>query len=171
MFEQLQAQHHFDLKVYRSAHCDRWNILLHKTLVPLECGSALTLLWIAMDLVVARIDNASWLATFLKLLPRSVMLCLGVLSFVLATNRLVGFATFLFHYFVLYSSERWIKLYEDQEYSMIFPIITLFCWVIPLILQIVIGHWILEGNSPNLANKNEVSFLATCLSVLVAWSV
>jgi uncharacterized membrane protein YGL010W len=171
IFEQLQTQHLFDLKVYRSAHNERWNILLHKTLVPLECWSALTLVWICMDLIVAQVDNAILLATFLRLLPPTLTLCLGILSFLLATNRVVGMAAFLFHNMVLCSCERWMKLYKGQEYSVTFPILALLCWVVPLMLQIVVGHWILEGNSPNLAKKNEVTFLAVCLPVLIAWSV
>jgi uncharacterized membrane protein YGL010W len=167
IFEQLQAQHLVDLKVYRSAHSERWNVLLHKIFVPLECLAALALLWISMDLAVSRIGNAGLLAAFLKLLSPTVTLCLGVLSLQLAKNPHVGLATFLFHTMIVCLCETWIK---DCAYSMILPTIALICWVVSMILQIVVGHRILERNSPNLANGNEVTFLAMCLSVLIAWS-
>ncbi len=43
-------------------------------------------------------------------------------------------------------------------------------WTIAWSLQVGVGHWIFEHNQPNVANMNEVSWLAMTQSVLIAWS-
>ena len=43
-------------------------------------------------------------------------------------------------------------------------------WTLSWTLQVGVGHALLEGNSPNLANPEDVSLLAVATSVLLAWT-
>ena len=45
-------------------------------------------------------------------------------------------------------------------------------WTVAWTLQIVVGHWVWEQNRPNVSPStfNQVSYLAMCQSVLIAWS-
>ena len=45
-------------------------------------------------------------------------------------------------------------------------------WIVSWTLQIFVGHWMWEQNRPNISPStvNEVSYLAMCQSVLIAWS-
>jgi uncharacterized membrane protein YGL010W len=47
----LREQHRYDLCLYRSAHKDWRNRLLHRILIPVECWSALLFLWILVAVV------------------------------------------------------------------------------------------------------------------------
>jgi uncharacterized membrane protein YGL010W len=169
MWKCLRAQHLLDMKVYRSAHGEWRNILLHKVLVPVECWSALLFLYIMSDIPGQIPDINGSLRKSLVLLPRAMTSLLGVMSMVLATNRLVGIATLLFHFFAMYSCEFLLIAYSTNTWFLIMFGVT--AWTIAWILQVGVGHFGFEGNSPNVAKMQEVSYLAMCQSVLIAWSV
>jgi len=80
----------------------------------------------------------------------------GLLSSLLSPN-LIGFRVFCYHVALPSVVER-IRWRH-----------ALALWIVSWSLQIG-GHWILEGNQPNVAN-NEASLLAATQSVLIAWSV
>jgi uncharacterized membrane protein YGL010W len=146
----LQSQHFQDLKIYRRAHQERRNRLLHWILIPAECWSALLL--------------------GLLILPSAIVLIVGIglacLSLVLATNSTIGAATFLFHGFALWTG---LEIVASRELWEAW-VICLSVWTIAWALQVGVGHWIWEGNDPNIADLQSVSLLAMCQSVLIAWS-
>lgn len=178
MLKRLQAQHHADLRAYRSAHRKWWDVLLHKTLiVPIECWTETMLLLIVVELIVPKADNerTAWVVILVKLLPRSITLLLGTLSLLLATSRWVGLATLVFHIMVIYSCEKIMELYMNLPLNhpnwWIFPIIAHLSWSLPLILRGVVGLFVVEDDAPNGAKKQKVSYLAICQPVLIAWSI
>ncbi|KAG7347828.1 DUF962 domain containing protein [Nitzschia inconspicua] len=172
LLQQLRAQHEFDLKVYQLAHNEPRNVLLHKLLIPVECWSALMFLWLIVDAFTSSINQNGTIINVLRLLPGTVTLLLGILSFMLVPTKIrLGSATFLFHIGVIHFSEALIQSYRYQYSSWGFPIFVLSSWVVAWILQVGVGHYLLEGNSPNVANMQDVSYLAMCQSVLIAWSM
>jgi uncharacterized membrane protein YGL010W len=146
----LPSQHRQDLKIYRQAHREWRNRLLHWILIPAECWSALLL--------------------GLLILPSSTIcfvgLALACLSLVLATNPTIGAATFLFHGFAVWTGLEIVTSLELWKAG----VMCLSVWTIAWSLQVGVGHWIWEGNDPNVANLPNVSILAMCQSVLIAWS-
>jgi uncharacterized membrane protein YGL010W len=175
LLDRLQAQHHMDWKVYRSAHNEPRNVLLHKILIPIECWSSLMLLWLAINWVVTRwMDpTLATLATLLKSVPHMVTLMLGILSLVLAKRRWVGIATLVFHIGIVFVCEFLLQFHQQQrqQRSWAIPILVLSSWSLAWMLQVGVGHYLLEGNAPNVANLQDVSYLAMCQSVLLAWSI
>ena len=147
---ELQSRHRQDLKIYRQAHQEWKNRMLHIILIPAECWSALLL--------------------GLLIFPSSMILFVGIalacLSLVLATNPTIGAATFLFHGSALWTGLAIVASRDLWEAW----VICMSLWTIAWALQVVVGHCIWERNDPNVANLPSVSILAMCQSVLIAWS-
>ena len=74
-----------------------------------------------------------------------------------------GLASLLFH--------AAMSALTKVEYGYIGSItrIALVVWTISWVLQVGVGHWVLEKNQPNVATIDQVSFLAVLESVLIAW--
>ena len=145
----LQSQHHRDLKIYRAAHCERRNRILHWILIPVECWSILLL--------------------FTALLPLQITiaagLVLGLTSLIIATKNILGVTAFVFHLIAI-----WI-CWVVQSWGTAFALeIAGGSWIIAWTLQVGIGHWMWEKNQPNISNTAQVSYLAMCQSILIAWS-
>ena len=150
LVEKLKRRHVIDLKIYRLAHCHPFNRFLHWILIPIECWSAL--------LLCALI--------FPKSLTVLIGIALGALSLILSTNTIVGMATFLFHVASLVLIHQIQEMYCPME---AFGIATT-AWTLAWALQVGVGHWMIEKNQPNVANVQNVSYLALVQSVLIAWS-
>jgi uncharacterized membrane protein YGL010W len=149
----LQSQHRQDLVIYRQAHQEWRNRVLHWILIPAECWSALLLGLLILP--------------FSSIIIPFVGIGLAFLSLVLATNPTIGAATFLFHGFAVWTSLEIVASRELWEAL----VICLSVWTIAWALQVGVGHWIWEGNDPNVSNlQSSVSILAMCQSVLIAWS-
>ena len=170
MLRRLRIQHHTDMKVYRSAHSEWRNVLLHKAMIPVECWSAILFLYVAVDVLGRVLEGLDYPSLLLMSLPRVVTGLLGLLSLALATKRWVGATTFLFHIFVVISCEMLMSACKDSG-MLVLSMLGAVSWTLAWLLQVVVGHLWLEKNSPNVANMNEVSYLAMCQSVLIAWSV
>jgi hypothetical protein len=115
---------------------------------------------------------------------------LGLLSVVITSHKTIGWICFVFHLACTWSIyimlpppplhlEVWLDSPKDNEnnqshyhqkiWNMFVTIVI--CWTLAWSVQVGIGHWILERNQPNVAaNLNDVSYIAMCQSVLIAWS-
>jgi uncharacterized membrane protein YGL010W len=145
----LQVQHLEDLKIYRAAHQEWRNRVLHWLMVPIECWSALLVSMVMLPSLV----------TFL------VGFGLGCLSVLIATKPSVGMATFCFHLRAIWMCFE-LKSWGTFQALLIAGGSCTLAWT----LQVGVGHWIWEGNQPNVANMKEVPYVAMCQSVLIAWS-
>ena len=150
-FDQLRRQHRLDLKIYRSAHREWRNRMLHWLLIPIECGSALLLGAIVLPFECIVL----------------VGMGLGTLSFILAESRLVGCACWCFHALALAVCRQ--TLVSVGSNLGVF-VVALVAWTVAWALQVGVGHWVLEKNQPNVADMGTVSYLAMVQSVLIAWS-
>lgn len=148
--DELRRQHHVDLKIYRSAHQEWRNRMLHWLLIPIECGSALMLGAIVLPFELIAL----------------VGIGLGTMSLVLAESRVVGCACWCFHALALVACRQ--TLLSVGTNGALF--VALVAWTLSWALQVGIGHWILEKNQPNVADMGTVSYLAMVQSVLIAWS-
>lgn len=146
----LQAQHIKDLRIYRAAHQECRNRLIHHVMIPVECFSFQLLL----RLLAGNSIN-KWVAW-----------TLAILSITVASQLSAGLYSFMFH-----TASAWLSnwIVTSHETKTAFLIGTL-CWTLAWAVQVGIGHYLFEKNSPNVANISEVSYLAMGLSVLIAWS-
>jgi uncharacterized membrane protein YGL010W len=147
----LQFQHLEDRKMYRGAHRDWRNRALHRLMIPVECWSALLF---SMTLLPSMITVV-------------VGLALGCISLVIATKPSVGVATFVFHLVAIGTCRAVVQSWGTVPALVIAG----GSWTIAWALQVGVGHWIWERNQPNVANRTQVSYLAMCQSVLIAWSI
>jgi uncharacterized membrane protein YGL010W len=185
----LQEQHKIDLEVYRLAHREWKNRLLHWCLIPVECWSVLLFLWILVAFLTNNfldssssssrlvhqydgVDSyyaASILIKIFRLLPPCTTLLLGLLSLVITTKIWIGLVTFLYHIAVLWSCEALVDRYDPVDMWLVAGI-ALQAWTLAWAIQVGVGHLVFERNLPNIANIQQVSYLAMCQSVLIAWS-
>jgi hypothetical protein len=110
--------------------------------------------------------------------PAGVLWCVGALlgglSLLLASrrNRIgIGIGCFLYHLGAVYLSLRVTQHYHQYSLKPQMSLaLALIAWSMAWFFQVFIGHWLIEGNQPNVANMDSVSLLAMCQSVLIAWS-
>ena len=148
--QRLQHQHMKDLTIYRACHKDFRNRALHWMMIPTECWSALLILTVVFP---------SWIGV-------GAGVVLGCLSLGIATKPAIGFLSFLFHLAAIWSCAAMMTTWGRQVAFTV----ALMAWNIAWLLQVCVGHWMLEGNQPNVSNLKTVSFLAMIQSVLIAWS-
>ena len=149
----LRRQHEADLRIYQQAHRVLANRAIHWIMIPVECGC---LFWILALMIRRNMFLLLW----------CVGLLLGGLSLVLARNNALGIACLLFHMGTVQGCI-WITQYLEPQASLI-GVVT--AWTMAWLFQVCIGHWVIEGNQPNVANVESISILAVCQSVLIAWS-
>ena len=146
----LRAQHQKDLSVYRAAHREWRNQCIHYVMIPVECFSFVLFVAITTGQLVA------W----------TIGVVLALLSFSVATDRGIGLLACVYH---LASSFYSIVVVDEYGRKTAF-LMALVCWTVAWFVQVGVGHYLFEKNSPNVANMSDVSYLAMCLSVLIAWS-
>lgn len=131
--------------------------------------------------------NASSIDDSSSLFLLSIGWCVGLVSALIATedNRSIGLASLAFHVIACRVALRLVTGRSNRHQfdasppssTMFGPaakhspiVLAFFLWTISWSLQVVVGHWGFEGNQPNVANIDEVSWLAMTQSVLIAWS-
>jgi uncharacterized membrane protein YGL010W len=174
MVTALRNQHEVDLHIYQSAHQNSANRILHSCLIPLETLSCLLLLASAIRLLVQSIiardknDCSSRPPLLILHFYHAMGWTLGLTSLVLSPDA-VGAAACTFHVVAF----RWITTWQQQSVFSVSALVrkTLFVWTLSWVLQVGMGHWILEGNQPTVFanNMQDVSWLAMTQSVLIAW--
>jgi hypothetical protein len=176
----LQEQHMVDLQLYRSAHREWKNRMLHWYLIPVECWSALLFLWILVAVLTRHVttletfavinqDTSDKVVSILRLVPKSATIVLGLISVAIATKAWIGLLTFLYHVGVLLSCETLMERYNEDDLWFVTAIAGA-AWTLAWTVQVGVGHLMCEKNLPNVANMQKVSYLAMCQSVLIAWS-
>jgi uncharacterized membrane protein YGL010W len=175
---QLKLQHVQDLKVYHKNHKEWRNLVLHWIMIPLECWSALLITTVVLVCVidgsrttrtVATIHSSytSIVSSIGQLLALVIGIGLGVLSCMIATKRWIGFLTLVFHCIAVWTCHIVVTTMSPMEALCI----SLGIWTMAWMAQVGIGHWLWERNQPNVvATMDDVSWLAMCQSVLIAWS-
>lgn len=160
----LRHQHETDLTVYQSSHQDWKNRWLHNVLIPIECFSAFLL-----------ITGVSFRVLPLSELQLNLLLVLlvgfstGLISLVIspANHPWVGLASFGFM-----MASPWISCVITKRYNQSWRIlaVSLLMWITASSLQVAVGHWLWEKNSPDVLSSDEVSWLSLSHSVQIAWS-
>jgi uncharacterized membrane protein YGL010W len=166
----LSKQHEMDLAIYQEAHTEWRNKILHSILIPVETFSFLLFLTVALSIVTRR---SRWQCQKdEKRLESWIMQAIGwttgLISLVItgSDNISTGTASLLFHLASVAVCDKLVC--EKGPWKAI--VIGACSWTIAWSLQVGVGHWLLEHNQPNVANMNEVSWLAMTQSVLIAWS-
>lgn len=149
-FDDLIQQHLLDLKIYRSSHREWRNRMLHRVMIPVECWSVILLSMIVLPSSIVA----------------AAVIALGMLSLFIATDHWIGATCLVFHVFGVIAC--WV-LVQSQTTQLLISI-GLLSWVLAWSMQVGVGHWLWERNQPNVGNIQQVSYLAMCQSVLIAWS-
>jgi uncharacterized membrane protein YGL010W len=167
ILQSLSKQHELDLEIYQRAHAEWRNRLLHSILIPVEALSFLLFLTIAVSILTRRQGHKDG-EGLESLIMKAIGWTTGLVSLAITGSDKIsiGTASLLFHLAAVAVCD---KLVRAKGPWKAFVIGTL-SWTIAWSLQVGVGHWILEHNQPNVANMNEVSWLAMTQSVLIAWS-
>jgi uncharacterized membrane protein YGL010W len=168
VLQSLAKQHEMDLAIYQRAHTEWRNRILHSILIPVEAFSFLLFLTVALSIGTSRWqwqkDGGSLESWIMKVIGWMT----GLVSLAITgSDRIsIGTASLLFHLAAVAVCDKLVR--EKGPWKAIF--IGASSWTIAWSLQVGVGHWMLEHNQPNVANMNEVSWLAMTQSVLIAWS-
>lgn len=191
----LIHQHAIDLYVYRAAHQQWANRVLHWILIPIETASFFLVLaivafhgslWGIRKGVVGNRTKIRQSQPNLKKRPQqhslvidllsSIGWILGILSFALCllddgnvtlhpAAWIIGIIAAAFHLALVPYSLAIIT----QRGSHVACVVAMVAWTLAWSLQVGIGHYLIEGNQPTIANKDQVSVLAMVTSVVIAW--
>jgi uncharacterized membrane protein YGL010W len=159
----LRKQHATDLQVYRDGHCNFANRICHWLLIPVETVTCLVLLnqfLLLLLCLAAAKKQRDTLNKKKRLLQctfvQAINWTLGILSLIISPDA-TGLAAFFFHAGA-------VPRAKQQSLSSV-----AMAWFLSWILQICVGHWLLEGNVPTFQQNGGVSMLAVVTSVLIAW--
>jgi uncharacterized membrane protein YGL010W len=188
----IREQHEIDLVVYRNGHQDWTNRMLHWILIPIETATSLMILdrlivWLTTTTrqlkfgVTANEAKRSDLSDRMVDLPvvrvfesaaiRAVNVTLAILSMGASPETFWGYLAAIFH--------ASLSMCRTKHSVSLHFIGTM--WLISWILQIALGHWLLEGNNPTFWRSSKaalsglaidhqgVSIQAVATSVLIAW--
>jgi len=190
----LRDRHAADMDLYRAHHADSRNQILHRFMIPLETFSFLlafaSLLESLGDGGGNRNSAVDPSVNFL-ILVSCIGWTVGLISLLIAPaeSRWAGVASLVFHVassrlvrrFFTDTATADLQLRPKQRIgdrnatvrrmsSRPLLFVSVGLWVFAWLMQVVVGHWLWEGNQPNVANVSEVSWLAMTQSVLIAWS-
>jgi len=103
-----------------------------------------------------------------------VGLSMAMLSLIIAPvqHPWAGLASYLFWIFAPWLSCMLVKqMQRPKTYSTTVAMSTAIAWILASTLQVVLGHFLWEQNSPDVLNSNQhVSWLSFTHSVQIAWS-
>lgn len=165
LFQSLREQHVIDLHIYRAHHTNLANRILHWILIPVE--TAAFWWWIASGWSLSRRCARRPLVPF-------ILYGTGLLALGMAPPQPYGVAVVSCLWHVALG--RWIQQQQQTQWWGTPPTVktnlsrAAVAWIIAWTVQVGIGHGLLEQNQPNVANMEDVSWLAMILSVLIAWS-
>lgn len=196
--QQLKRQHEHDLAIYRRNHKEYKNRIIHWIMIPLECWSALLLFMIILDIIrrqllIPFLESCAILLSFpaptfdsflertFPIIVMAVGVGLGFLPLAISTQMWIGVACAIFHVIAVLSCYSLILVVHEAstrtadtdsycQETVLLTSIGVGTWTVAWIFQVGLGHWICEKNQPNVANMDEVSWLAMVQSVLIAWS-
>lgn len=180
LLRSLREQHEIDLQVYRDGHQNVTNRILHWLLIPVEIITFLVLvdrlvLLLLLPLVsinqpLKKKKNSRLLLVIQsRTIAQATNVTLGILSFFLVSPLpdAAGLAALCLHGLLFAIPLILPKRIKQNQLSMKRVVAA---WTLSWLLQICLGHWILEGNAPTFfQSKDGVSFQAVATSVLIAW--
>ena len=143
--EPLRAAADDELRLYRRHHLDSKNWWIHAIAVPIEWST-----WLVALRVLSASSGPLWicqsmLALLVWVATRSVLLGASQLSLAYGADRAVAVC---------------------GRHAMTIAAIT---WACSWVVQVGIGHWMIERNQPGMTHK--LSFLSVLLSVSLAWDL
>mmetsp|Transcript_27191 Transcript_27191/g.41138 ORF Transcript_27191/g.41138 Transcript_27191/m.41138 type:complete len:156 (-) Transcript_27191:282-749(-) len=150
LLAELRSQHREDLTVYRRAHGEWRNRLVHYIMIPIE--------YLSFQLFLQLLAGQE--------ISIAVSLLLSFAALLVALHLTTGFASSVFHLASCCAANFIAKTYSFEESMLTGAVL----WTTAWFVQVGIGHYLFEKNEPNLANMSEVSYLSMCTSVLIAWS-
>lgn len=169
----LEQQHAIDMQVYQTVHKNVGNRCLHYVLVPLEVASFLWLLtvvslclgWKRKSAKGAE-RNVETPPILLPLLVTATGGTMGILSYLVAKNRLLGLVVLLLHGLWIHVCPVWVKRLGWKHSCTI----GISVWGMSWALQVGVGHLWMEQNLPNLLSpEDNVSLLSMATSIVLAW--
>jgi uncharacterized membrane protein YGL010W len=132
---------------------------LHRVLIPLEVTA---FVWLITTVALHCLDQRRWVMATLQ----SIVWTLGLLSWVVSAESYVGLVILTFHVLL----GRFCTAHIPRLRLVTSAIIGTAVWTISWILQVVLGHYYIEGRPPNIGT-DQVSLLSACTSVVLAWEV
>jgi uncharacterized membrane protein YGL010W len=179
----MRDQYEYDLLVYQMGHRNLYNRILHYICIPIEIGTFSILvhhclLW-RTNARRTFTQRSSWgllrrrfssFSSWIRYLAVPVShFAIGTVSFYLSPSNGIGLLVWLFHVSLAY-----ILLLREEtrptEGNCYFHTVFLI-WIFSFLLQIVLGHYLLERNHPTFIEPTlGVSGQAILTSVLLAWN-
>ena len=104
---------------------------------------------------------------------------MGMISLIIMDpvhHPLVGIASFVFMVVApwvscgLVDQQSPISILPCSKSSKNIAVIALIMWIVASSLQVIVGHWLWEQNSPDVLSSDQVSWLSLTYSVQIAWS-
>mmetsp|Transcript_3567 Transcript_3567/g.12822 ORF Transcript_3567/g.12822 Transcript_3567/m.12822 type:complete len:156 (-) Transcript_3567:212-679(-) len=143
--QRLRAEYAKELALYESCHQQRLNVLIHMAMVPVEVGVSL-----------------AWLGLLSPVIP--VLLAVGTAAYYLVLQT---------PYSLLAAAGQCVLGFSALALARRCQPIQLCLWTVPLyvvswVMQIVVGHGLLEKKKPAMATQ--LSLNSVVLSVLMAWT-
>jgi hypothetical protein len=141
-------------------------------MIPIETFSFLLLSSAFLDILERQ--KTFFSSSFVPVLSTSATISamgwtLGLLSLVLSPDP-IGAASLVFHVAAAATVNQWMSRLRRCNNIESLALGALVAWTVAWTCQVVVGHWMWEGNQPNVvADFDHVSLLAMTQSVMIAW--
>jgi uncharacterized membrane protein YGL010W len=141
----LEVEYERELKFFRQFHQNKINLVIHSICIPVE--------WFSWLIIIKYIhSNLPWL----------ISISVAIYYLLIQQKRIIYLASFAHILFALMIDQLFIMF--SRSYLWIAALIfNLISWAI----QILIGHYYFEKNSPGMATKLTLNSIV--LSVLLCW--
>jgi uncharacterized membrane protein YGL010W len=190
VLERLSQQHEIDLVIYRNSHRNFYNRLLHHVCIPIETAGFVVLVGVVATALQRQMlfpKKGNVIGDGGRILVSTVSWTLGLLSLILSPD-IVGVTALLYHIQAipwLYDRcSSWSSTpppplrpsphhhhhhrhHHDHWTMLLLLLLTIASWII----QIGIGHWMLEQNQPTFFQPGNTasSTLSMLTSIVIAW--
>jgi Protein of unknown function (DUF962) len=187
LFSRLKEQYEIDLQVYQMGHRNLFNRILHYIFIPIEIGTCSILMHRCLLSWTTTRDARSThsrsfrgfqrLSLWIRYLFVPIIhVAVGAVSFYVSSSPHdfgIGLLAWLYHITVACL----LLLQDDlmaRNKCLCSSSNVFWMWFLSFLVQIVVGHYLLEGNAPTfqeppLGAPSGVSAQAICSSVLLAW--
>jgi uncharacterized membrane protein YGL010W len=142
--EYLRNEYRNELHHYQKYHQNTWNYYLHVVTIPIE--------WVSSILIFSIVDSHWYL---------SIILCVFSLLF----RRRACNQAAVFYFLASYCVDEVLTLYHPSNLILIIIAVILQC--LSWIIQVGVGHSLLEKNSPSMTGK--LSLLSIFISLPMSW--
>lgn len=142
---EIQREYIVELRLYQRHHRNRINWVIHAVTIPIE--------WTCWLMFAAYISNLHWIIGTIT----------AVYFILLNSNVSAACAIFQIIYAVI--AEYLVSSYDTWTAISLACVMQLVAWI----LQVCVGHWLLERNNPAMMTK--LTLNSVVLSTLMAWDV